>query len=251
MMWLVADVHGAVEALARVARQHQPLIVLGDLINLVDYRSGDGIISDVSGRALVEEFITLRAAGDDAAARELWRNHAAGREEELRARYDEFVEEAYAAICAALDGATAYVTYGNADRPSVLRRHLPETARFVDAEVVDIEGVRVGFAGGGVPRIGAAGEVDEDTMAAKLDALGPVDVLCTHVPPSVRPLSGDVIAGDQKGSPSVLAYVLEHRPSFHYFGDIHQPQATTWRVGSTICRNAGYFRATERAVAHG
>jgi len=34
----------------------------------------------------------------------------------------------------------------------------------------------------------------------------------------------------------------------HFFGDVHQPQASTWRIGSTRCRNVGYFRATERAL---
>ena len=37
----------------------------------------------------------------------------------------------------------------------------------------------------------------------------------------------------------------------HILGDIHQPRATTWRLGSTICINAGYFRATGRPVRHG
>ncbi len=88
-------------------------------------------------------------------------------------------------------------------------------------------------------------------MAAKLDDLGPVDVLCTHVAPAVRPLSKDVIGRRIKESQPVLDYIREHRPRWHYFGDIHQPQATTWRVGSTTCINVGYFRATGRPVRHG
>jgi Icc-related predicted phosphoesterase len=53
-----------------------------------------------------------------------------------------------------------------------------------------------------------------------------------------------------KGSPAVLAYLELHQPAFHYFGDVHQPQATIWRHGQTICRNVGYFRATGRGVRH-
>ena len=87
-------------------------------------------------------------------------------------------------------------------------------------------------------------------MAAKLEQLGRVDVLCTHVPPAVPPLASDVIGGRYKGSGPVLAYIERHRPGFHYFGDVHQPQASSWRIGTTLCRNVGYFRATGRPMVH-
>ena len=88
-------------------------------------------------------------------------------------------------------------------------------------------------------------------MKAKLDQLGPVDILATHVPPAIAALACDVIGGREKGSVAILEYVERQAPAFHYFGDIHQPRATTWRIGSTTCINAGYFRATERAIRHG
>ena len=94
------------------------------------------------------------------------------------------------------------------------------------------------------------GEVSEETMAAKLASLGPVDILCTHVAPAVPALARDVIGGKEKGSAAVLDYLLQARPPFHYFGDIHQPQAISWRLGDTLCRNVGYFRATGKAVRH-
>ena len=88
-------------------------------------------------------------------------------------------------------------------------------------------------------------------MSVKLDRLGPVDILCTHVPPAVPELACDVIGGREKGSAAVLEYLLREQPPNHYFGDIHQPRATTWRVGETISRNVGYFRATGRGIRHG
>jgi Icc-related predicted phosphoesterase len=100
-------------------------------------------------------------------------------------------------------------------------------------------------------RIGTPGEVTEAEMEEKLAKLGPVDVLCTHVPPAIPALATDVIAGSEKGSQAILDYVETHKPAFHYFGDIHQPRATTWRIGSTVTRNLGYFRATGRATQHG
>jgi Icc-related predicted phosphoesterase len=142
------------------------------------------------------------------------------------------------------------VTFGNVDRPDRLAANLNDGCRFVDGDVVEIEGWRVGIVGGGVPALGVPGEVVEDEMRRKLTGLGPVDVLCTHVAPAVSPLSDDVIGGRPKHSKAVLDYLLDLRPRWHYFGDIHQPQATRWRVGDTVCRNVGYFRATGRPVRH-
>ncbi len=251
-MLIIADVHGATEALRRVAQAPGPLLILGDFINFIDYRTYDGLVTDVSGREFVVEMVRLRTRGDFRAAGELWRSFSTGREAELRRKYDDLVQAAYRDICSGLDGATGYATYGNVDRPDVLRSHLPTGMRFVDAEVVEIDGLGVGFAGGGMKSpLGVAGEVTEEEMEAKLAAVGPVDVLCTHVPPMVGPLTKDVIGGREKGSLALLEYLERHQPSHHYFGDIHQPQASVWRIGRTVCRNVGYFRATGRAVRHG
>ena len=250
-MLIVSDVHGAVEPLRRVAALGEPLLVLGDLINYIDYRSNEGIVADISGKHLVDEFVRIRALEGNDAATDFWQGEWAHRDEGLEDRYSEAVEASYRDVCGALRGSNAYVTYGNVDRPMMLAEHLPDGARFVDAEVIEIDGQRVGFAGGGLTSIGTPGEVTEREMKAKLDQLGPVDILATHVPPAIPALACDVIGGRQKGSVAVLEYVKRQMPAFHYFGDIHQPRATTWRIGPTTCINAGYFRATERPIRHG
>lgn len=249
-MLLVADVHGATDALRSVASGGETLLILGDLINFIDYRTHEGIVSEVAGLPFVREMVRLRTDGELDEARRRWQGFSAGRERELTETFDTLIDAAYADICGALVGATGFVTYGNVDRPDVMRRHLPPGIRFVDGEVVEVDGVRFGFAGGGMPILGIPGEVEEDAMAAKLSALGRVDILCTHVPPAVEPLSRDVVGGRQKGSAAVRAFVEEMQPAFHYFGDIHQPQATRWRLGATMCVNVGYFRATGRAYRH-
>ena len=249
-MRLIADVHGATAALRRIAQAPGPLLILGDFINFIDYRTNEGIVTDVSGKDFTDKMVALRTAGEAVAAGALWNEFRKGREEELRAAYDKAIEAAYDDILAPLDGTEVYATYGNVDRPALLKARLPESGRFVDGEVVEIEGLRVGFAGGGIVSINTPGEVSEGEMEAKLAALGPVDMLCTHVPPAIPALQKDVIAGRAKGSGAVLAYLKEYQPPFHYYGDVHQPQAFTWRVGATVCRNVGYFRATGRATNH-
>jgi Icc-related predicted phosphoesterase len=229
----------------------QPLLVLGDLINLIDYRTGDGIVADVVGREVVREISALRSLRRRVEADDVWRAATAGRQEEINVEIGERMADEYRSVCDALEGAEAYVTYGNVDRPDMLRDFLPNSAHYVDGEVRVIEGSTVGFVGGGVPRIGTPGEVDPLDMRAKLESLGPVDILCTHVPPDVQPLAVDVVGRTRKASREILEYLVLHQPAFHFFGDIHQPQATTWWVGPTRCINVGYFRATGRAVRHG
>jgi Icc-related predicted phosphoesterase len=249
-MRLIADVHGATAALRRLAVDPEPLLILGDLINYIDYRTNEGIVADIAGIDFVATLVGLRLQLDPAGARGYWDRFVRGREDEVRAEFDAAVEAAYRDIGVALAGATAYVTYGNVDRPDMLASHLPPGSRFVDGVVVDIEGQRIGFAGGGMVALNTPGEVDDDAMADKLDSLGRVDVLCTHVPPAVPALASDVIGGRSKGSLPILEYIERSQPRFHYFGDVHQPQAVSWRIGQTACRNVGYFRATGRALIH-
>jgi Icc-related predicted phosphoesterase len=247
---IISDVHGAVDALRRIAPGDSPLLVLGDLINFIDYRDNSGIVSDIAGRGFVDNVVRLRSAGDYTAAGKLWRGYSKGREAEYRAMYAEAIEGAYAEICPTLDGVEAFVTYGNVDNPTVMKQHLPATATMIEAGVVEIDGQAIGIVGGGVPTINSPGEISDEEMATRLESIGPVDVLCTHVAPAVDPLAVDVIGGKAKGSPAVLDYIQRFQPANHYFGDIHQPQAVSWMVGETRCHNVGYFRATGRVVIH-
>lgn len=226
-------------------------MILGDLINFVDYRSLEGIISDVCGVDFVARWVDARTAGRIDEARALWRGLWAGREDEFRSQYEERVHLAYADITAALEGSEALITYGNVDHPDILVDFLPPDCTFIESGVVEIEGETVGIVGGGAPTpLGVPGEVRENVMAERLEGLGPVDVLATHVAPAVGPLQTDVMSGGEKGSAAVLEYILRHRPRRHYFGDIHQPQASRWIVGTTECRNVGYFRATGKGIHH-
>jgi Icc-related predicted phosphoesterase len=251
-MLLVSDVHGAFADLAAVARLGEPVLVLGDLLNFVDYRTNEGILADVMGREFVEQVSRFRAAGDYAGSRRLWRERFGGAGDTIREAIRSAVEAQYADASTAMAGARMFVTYGNVDWPGLLRRSLPEGVQFVDAESFELEGLTVGMVGGGTPTpLGVPGEVSEVEMADKLGALGDVDILCTHLPPAIPSLHRDVITGRlEGGSAAVLDYLRDHHPSHHYFGDIHQPQASCWRLGATLCVNVGYFRATRRPVRH-
>ena len=242
---VVSDVHAAFGALARVAATGRPLVVLGDFLNFIDYRTGEGMVADILGLPFAREAGAARGRGED--TRDLWVGAISRYEGDFRAALLAAAEAQYRAAAEALGQAEAHVTFGNVDHPPLMRRVLPPTVRVHHGEVVDIAGLRFGFAGGG--RRSPFGPVDELSIEEALDALGPVDVLCTHVPPAAPTLYRDVITGlDERHAAAIDDYVKTHRPRLHLFGDVHQPAATRWRVGTTRCHNVGYFRATGRPL---
>lgn len=249
-MLAISDVHHALEPLRKVVARGEPLLILGDLVNLTDYRTGEGAISDALGVEFAVEVGRARAVGDYPRMRELWMTAMGDGAERVQQSIRSALEMQYQEVATALAGGTGYALHGNVDRPALLRESLPAGIEYVHGETRDIGGRVFGFAGGGVSTpVGAQGEVTDDEMTDMLASIGPVDVLCSHVPPAVDSLRTDVVTGrSERGSQPVLDYILANQPALHLFGDVHQPQASTWRIGRTICRNVGYFRATGRAI---
>ena len=248
-MLLISDVHGAFDAMASLRGSHEPLLVLGDFLNIMDYRTGEGITAEILGTEFALEAADARARGDYQGMRALWAQHVSD-PEALRSDFHDRAVLQYQQAGMALEGFQSWVTFGNVDRPTLMQEHLPVGATFVDGEIVEIEGLSVGFVGGGTTTpIGAQGEVSDDEMAQKLDRMGPVEILCSHLPPDVPSLRQDVVTGrPERASVPILEYILDTQPRFHFFGDVHQPQASAWRVGRTQCVNVGYFRATRRPI---
>ena len=180
------------------------------------------------------------------------RSASEGREEEVRDQVRAAVRAQYEAVFAAFPEPT-YLTHGNVDRPEQFQDLLRPGVRHLDGEAVELDGLRVGFVGGGLPR-GDRPHLSERTheeFAAKVAAVGPVDVLCSHMPPAVDDLRFDVVAGrPEPGSQALLDYVEEHQPDYLYFGHVHQPRRSRLRVGRTWLVNVGYFRATGRMLEH-
>jgi Icc-related predicted phosphoesterase len=249
---LCSDIHGAAGGLRRAAAGADALLVCGDLVNLIDYRTMEGIAVDVFGPEVTAAFARHRTAGRFEEAGRVLRSASEGREDQIREQVRTAVRAQYEAVFAAFPEPT-YLTHGNVDNPDQFRDLLRPGVRHLDAEAVELDGLRVGFVGGGLPR-GSRPHLSECTheeFAAKVAALGPVDVLCSHMPPAVDDLRFDVVAGrPEPGSQALLDYVEEHQPDYLYFGHVHQPRRSRLRVGRTWLVNVGYFRATGRMLEH-
>jgi Icc-related predicted phosphoesterase len=90
-------------------------------------------------------------------------------------------------------------------------------------------------------------ELTPEDYAAKVDALGPVDVLFSHLPPQVPELTYDTSARRfEVGSAALLEYVRDVQPLLHLFGHVHQPLVARTRIGRTECINVGHFHGRRR-----
>jgi len=249
---VVSDLHSRVEALAREVGPDDTLLLLGDLINIIDYRAMDGILVEIYGQAAVAEVVELRAQRRFDEARSVMQRRREGREEEIAGRFQALVREAYGKVADVLPPRT-YVILGNVDSPVIAAEVLADRApgaEIVDGRVIEFQGLAVGFVGGGLPTpLRVAGEIPEEEYDAKLAALGDVDIVCSHVPPDLPELTYDTLAQRrERGSPGLLAYIRRVQPRRVLFGHIHQPLVSSTHVGPTHLLNVGYFRRTQRAV---
>jgi len=115
----------------------------------------------------------------------------------------------------------------------------------LDGRTAEIGGLVFGFVGGGLPtRYRTPNEIGEEEYAAKVAALGRVDVLCSHIPPAVPELLYDVAARRfERGSEALLEAIRATQPRYALFGHVHQPLKPRTRIGRTECLNVGHFRA--------
>jgi Icc-related predicted phosphoesterase len=248
---VVSDVHGRIDALSRAGDGADALVCLGDLLLFIDYADhAQGIFPELFGAAAASELIELRTARRFDEARTMSARLWAGLGGDPRAHIDAAVARQYAALFAAMP-VPAYLTYGNVDVPRMWEDHLRPGQRVLDGERVEIGGWTFGFVGGGLRSpYRTPYELDEDEFAAKVAAVGAVDVLCAHIPPAIPELLFDTVARRMEtGSEALLEAIARTQPRYALFGHVHQPQASRVTVGATECVNVGHFRATGQPFA--
>jgi Icc-related predicted phosphoesterase len=275
---VVSDVHGTADALAQAGDGADMLICLGDMLLFLDYADHtQGIFAELYGAENAWEYIDLRTQRRFDEARQLTARIAAQltaeRGTDLRTLTDEAIRKQYAALFGAL-AEPAYLTYGNVDVPRLWEEYRKPGHRVIDGGRAVVSkggagdgdgqaGERDGRAGDGDGRAGdgevtfgfaGAGlispyrtpnEIPPQEFAAKLDAIGAVDVICTHIPPAIPELLYDTVARRMEtGSTALLEMIRRTQPRYAFFGHVHNPLARRVRVGRTECVNVGHFRAT-------
>jgi len=242
---VVSDVHGNTEALARAGDGADALVCLGDFVLFLDYfDSGGGIFAKLFGAAAAEKLVELRTQQRFDEARQWSRSLWAGLDDP-RKTIDDEINSQYAEMFAVLPDPT-YLTYGNVDVPKLWPDHLPSHATVLDGQTTTIGGRTWGFVGGGLQTpMRTPYEISDEEYAAKVTAVGAVDVLACHIPPAVPDLLYDVEARRfERGSEATLQAIRETQPGLVLFGHVHQPLVGRVRIGRTECVNVGHFRGT-------
>lgn len=242
---VVSDVHGRADALRRAGDGADALICLGDLLLFIDYADMSlGIFPDLFGAEAARRLVELRTAQRFDEAREMSARLWARLGGDPREHLESAVSRQYAELFAAMP-VPSYLTYGNVDLPRLWREHVRPGQRVLDGERVDLGGWTFGFVGGGLrTSYRTPNEIDDDEFAAKVEAVGGVDVLCSHIPPAVPDLLYDTVAKRmERGSEALLAAIERTRPRYVLFGHVHQPRQSRIRIGGTECINVGHFRA--------
>ncbi|MEU2793471.1 metallophosphoesterase [Streptomyces sp. NPDC007100] len=246
---MVSDVHGNGRDLATAGDGADALVCLGDLVLFLDYADHSrGIFPDLFGVENAHRLVELRTARRFEEARELGRRLWGDIERAGGGRaavIEEAVRKQYAELFAAFPEPT-YATYGNVDIPRLWPEYARPGTTVLDGERVEIGGRVFGFVGGGLTTpMRTPYEISDEEYAAKVEAVGEVDVLCTHIPPDVPELCYDVVARRfERGSAALLDAIRRTRPRYALFGHVHQPLARRVRVGATECVNVGHFNAT-------
>src|ERR687896_2688348 len=101
-VFVVSDLHGASDGLKKAIPEGSTLLLLGDLLNLLDYTTFTGILADVFSVEAVREVAELRSQGRVTEARDLMRKRSDGREDEIRQEIGRRVVEQYTEVFAAL-----------------------------------------------------------------------------------------------------------------------------------------------------
>jgi Icc-related predicted phosphoesterase len=241
---VVSDVHARADALAKAGDGADAFICLGDLVLFIDYdEPGGGIFADLFGEDAARRLISLRTDRrfDDA------REFSAGLWAGLGRPPREIIEEAIRGQYSDLFGAMptpAYVTYGNVDVPNLYADYVRDGITVLDGETAVIGDRLFGFVGGGLRTpMRTPYEISDEDYAAKVAAVGAVDVLCAHIPPEIPELLYDVEARRlERGSAALLEAIRETQPALVLYGHVHNPLSRRARIGRTECVNVGHFR---------
>ncbi|WP_148590028.1 metallophosphoesterase [Streptomyces sp. WAC01526] len=246
---VVSDVHGNSRDLAAAGAGADALVCLGDLVLFLDYADHSrGIFPDLFGVANADTLVELRTARRFEEARALGRQLWGGLDRTGVSResvIEGAVRRQYAELFAAFPTPT-YATYGNVDIPRLWPEYAGPGTTVLDGQRVEIGGRVFGFVGGGLTTpMRTPYEISDEEYAAKIEAVGEVDVLCTHIPPDVPELCYDTVARRfERGSAALLHAIRTTRPRYSLFGHVHQPLARRIRIDGTECVNVGHFNAT-------
>ncbi len=249
---IISDIHGEYEAMRQQLTPEDLVVMLGDYLNLIDFRTLGGILAQVYSREEIIAALSALAGGKREVAGRAIRQIASSDDNKPR-KVRDLMRESYREFFSSIP-CRAYLIYGNTDSPEMMRELAPSNVEIVEAGVFDFQGLRFGLISGapfGPWTVGLPGEIEPEKYRNLVDSIGPVNILCTHCPPAIPDLTFDTVAKrDEVGSVSLLEYAEKYKPSYHYFGHVHNPRASFVEKGATKFINAGFFKERRKMIIH-
>ena len=208
-------------------------------------------------RAAVRQFTALRTAGDFHGLREFNRSLWDSTPDPLGTLTD-VVSARYREVLDAV-GPDALLTLGNVDVAAIWNdvaggdAAVPGRRRGRGRRPpAGLRRRRVSEAGRGAARrrtrSGSRWCAPPTTTRRRSCRSGPVDVLCSHIPPRIGLLRYDTVpARMEMYGPGLLEAIDAHQPRWAVFGHVHQPISPRARRGRTECVNVGHFQRHPRA----
>ena len=245
-MLFISDVHHGLVSLKNLPNTKEPIVILGDLINWIDYRNGEGIAQDVFGKDIVVRLIQLRKDHNFEERKKLWSSMFEKDQEEVQLKLEQAIYRQYQEVFKTLKNYEVLIIPGNVDSEKIIKETMTNNVNYVDGKVINYKHFKIGFAGGGVPTpINARGEISEEVFSLKLKQLGEVDIICTHAPPYVKELITDVITNKKRTRVGKLKENIPMKKNLNilYSEMSINLKPSKWRLGTTDCLNVGYFRA--------
>ena len=159
-MFFISDVHHGLASIKNIPDTKEPVVILGDLINWIDYRTGQGIAEDVFGKEIVIKLVQLRKDHNFKDRRKLWSSMFEENPDLIQEKLELAIYRQYKEVFNALKKFEVWIIPGNVDSVDMIKETMTSNVNYVDGKVLEYKNLKIGFAGGGVPTpINARGEI--------------------------------------------------------------------------------------------
>ena len=136
-MIFISDIHHGLDSLSTLPKDKGPLVILGDLINWIDYRNGDGIAKDVFGEENVNELMKLRKKHDFSKRKKMWEQLFSEDRELKQQKIQDSIYKQYEDVFKLLKNFEVFLIPGNVDSLEILEETKTKNVINIDGKVLD------------------------------------------------------------------------------------------------------------------
>ena len=138
-MIFVSDVHYQLDYLNSLPQNMGPVVILGDLINWIDYRDGQGIAMDVFGYDNVIKLINLRKEHKFDQRKTLWRELYKTDPDKIAKKMEIAINKQYEDVFHVLKKYEVWFIPGNVDDVDIMNTYSSSSIKNVDGLIIEYD----------------------------------------------------------------------------------------------------------------